>query len=90
MKVLFLLAHSQRSIPSGQSATANAEENLPSKSMSMSSLAGNFRFELLIVLHPPRSKTISTLSTVQSGASYLSQGFEDNVLESSTADWLIL
>ena len=27
---------------------------------------------------------------LQSGASYLSQGFEDNVLRSSPADWLIL
>ena len=30
------------------------------------------------------------VEVIQRGASYLSQGFEDNVLGSSPADWLIL
>ena len=30
------------------------------------------------------------MANIQSGASYLSQGFEDYVLGSSPADWLVL
>ena len=45
--VLFLLAHSHRSIPSGQTDRAIAEENLPSSARSMSSRLPVFMEELL-------------------------------------------